>query len=116
MSVKQVSRAGKGNDDMIGKMVTALAGNSIAKSIGGASAGPIGLAIGAAVPVILPRVARRFGPLGMVTAAVGTMVLTRYVARRAEERHAAEAAKPVAPAVPLPTGVAASEAGARTAA
>lgn len=107
---------------MIGKLVTALAGNSIAKSIGGASAGPIGLAVGAAAPVVLPRVARRLGPLGMVTAAVGTMFLTRYLARRAEERHAAEAtnaadtAKPVAPAVTLPTGGTATETGAKTAA
>jgi uncharacterized protein YqgC (DUF456 family) len=76
---------------MIGKIVTALAGRTIARTVGGAAAGPAGALIGAAVPLILPRAARALGPFGMLAAAVGGLLFTRWMDRRAE-RKAAETA------------------------
>ena len=67
---------------MIGKIVSAVAGRSVARTIGGAAAGPAGAVIGAALPVVLPSVARRLGPLGMVAAAVGGLLFTRWLERR----------------------------------
>ncbi|MGL6043620.1 MAG: hypothetical protein ACRC1J_06815 [Sandaracinobacteroides sp.] len=67
---------------MIGKIVTALAGRTIARTVGGAAAGPAGAIIGAAVPIVLPRVARALGPFGMIAAAVGGMLFTRWLERR----------------------------------
>jgi len=71
---------------MIAKIVTALAGRTLARSIGGVSAGPAGAIVGAALPIILPQIARRLGPVGMIAAAVGGYFFTRYLARRAERR------------------------------
>lgn len=71
---------------MIGKIVTALAGRSIARTVGGASAGPAGALIGAAIPVILPRAARALGPVGMIAAAVGGLLFTRWMDRRTERK------------------------------
>lgn len=71
---------------MIGKIVTALAGRTIARTIGGAAAGPAGALIGAAIPVVLPRAARALGPVGMVAAAVGGMLFTRWLERRNERK------------------------------
>ncbi len=76
---------------MIGKIVTALAGRTIARTIGGAAAGPAGALIGAAIPVVLPRAARALGPVGMVAAAVGGLLFNRWLERR-NERKAAETA------------------------
>lgn len=76
---------------MIGKIITALAGRSLARSIGGASAGPIGVVVGAALPAVLPRMARRLGPLGMAAAAVGGIAFARRAARRHAAREAAAA-------------------------
>ena len=67
---------------MIGKLVSALAGRSLAQTIGGVSAGPVGAAIGLAVPIVLPTVARRLGPVGMIAAAVGSVVFARWLERR----------------------------------
>ena len=67
---------------MIGKVMTALAGRSIAQTLGGAAAGPAGAVIGAAVPVVLPRVARALGPVGMVGVAVGGLLFKRWLDRR----------------------------------
>lgn len=67
---------------MIGKVVSAVAGRSVARTIGGTAAGPAGVLIGAALPVVLPSVARRLGPLGMVVAAVGGVLFTRWLERR----------------------------------
>jgi len=67
---------------MIGKIVTAIAGRSIARSMGGAAAGPAGALIGAALPVVLPTAARALGPLGMVAAALGGVLFTRWLERR----------------------------------
>jgi hypothetical protein len=76
---------------MIGKIVTALAGRTIARTIGGAAAGPAGALIGAAIPVVLPRAARALGPVGMVAAAIGGLLFTRWLERR-NARKAIEAA------------------------
>ena len=71
---------------MIGKFVSALAGRSLARTIGGVSAGPIGAAVGLAVPIVLPTVARRLGPVGMVAAAVGSVAFARWLERRSVRR------------------------------
>lgn len=74
---------------MIGKIVTALAGRSIAQTIGGTAAGPAGALIGAAIPVVLPRVARALGPAGMIAVAVGGFLFNRWLDRRNERQAAA---------------------------
>lgn len=71
---------------MIGKIVSALAGRSIAQTLGGASAGPAGALVGAAIPVVLPRIARTLGPVGMIAAAVGGIMFTRWLERRNERK------------------------------
>jgi uncharacterized protein YqgC (DUF456 family) len=71
---------------MIGKIVTALAGRTIARTVGGAAAGPAGALIGAAIPVVLPRAARALGPVGMIAAAVGGLLFTRWLERRNERK------------------------------
>ena len=53
---------------MIGKVMTALAGRSIARTVGGAAAGPAGAVIGAAVPVVMPRLARTLRALSPLRA------------------------------------------------
>jgi len=92
---------------MIGKLVTALAGRTLARSIGGVAAGPAGAIIGATLPVILPQIARRLGPVGMVAAAVGGYVFTRYLERRAARRD-------VQPPVATPEAVLGASAGPKT--
>ena len=71
---------------MIGKIITALAGRTLARSIGGVAAGPAGAIVGATLPIILPQIARRLGPVGMIAAAVGGYAFTRYLEKRAERR------------------------------
>ncbi len=73
---------------MLGKVISAVAGRSIARTVGGAAAGPAGAVVGMAVPVILPRVARTLGPLGMVAAAVGGVLFTRWLERRNTRKEA----------------------------
>lgn len=75
---------------MIGKIVSAVAGRSFARTIGGTAAGPAGALIGAALPVVLPAFARRMGPAGMAVAAVGGLLFSRWLERR-NARRAAEA-------------------------
>lgn len=82
---------------MIGKVVTAIAGRSVARTIGGASAGPAGAIIGAALPVVLPRMARALGPMGMLVAAVGGMLFKRWMSRRKERQAALASLPPRAP-------------------
>ena len=67
---------------MIGKIVSAVAGRSVARTVGGSAAGPAGALIGAALPVVLPAFARRLGPAGMVAAAVGGLLFKRWLERR----------------------------------
>ncbi|WP_448581807.1 hypothetical protein [Thermaurantiacus sp.] len=73
---------------MIGQIVTALAGRSLARTVGGTGAGPIGAVVGAALPTAIPFIARRLGPVGMVAAAVGSYVVARALARRAGSKAA----------------------------
>ena len=86
---------------MIGKIVSAMAGRSVARTVGGTAAGPAGAVIGAALPVVLPAVARRLGPTGMVVAAVGGMLFTRWLERRnARKKAEAQALATLPPRTP----------------
>ncbi|MCS6986995.1 MAG: hypothetical protein NZM40_06120 [Sphingomonadaceae bacterium] len=67
---------------MLAQIVTALAGRSLARTLGGAAAGPVGAVVGAALPAALPWMARRLGPAGMVAAALGSLLVTRWMAER----------------------------------
>ncbi len=64
---------------MLGRIVTMVAGRSIARTVGGAASGPAGAVIG----VLLPTVLRRMGPLGMIVAALGGFVVKRAMKRYA---------------------------------
>ncbi|QYE36202.1 MULTISPECIES: hypothetical protein [Sphingosinicellaceae] len=64
---------------MLGRLVSMIAGRSIARTIGGAASGPAGAAIG----VLLPTVLRRMGPQGMIVAALGG-----YVVKKAMKKYA----------------------------
>lgn len=86
---------------MIGKIVTAVAGRTVARSIGGATAGPAGMIVGAALPIVLPRLAATLGPFGMVAAALGTLFFGRYLKRRAERRVVTAGLPPSDPAAVL---------------
>ena len=79
---------------LVAKVVTSLAGRAVAQSLGGASAGPVGMVLGAA----LPFVARRLGPVGMVGVAVGAWAITKMLKAQAE----ADAARPPIMTLPLP--------------
>ena len=71
---------------MLGRLVTMIAGRTVARHIGGAVAGPAGLVVGA----LLPTVLRRLGPAGMVAAMVGS-----YAVRKMSDKHRkAEAGQP----------------------
>ncbi len=52
---------------MLGRIISMVAGRSIARTVGGAASGPAGAVIG----VLLPTVLRRMGPQGMILAALG---------------------------------------------
>ncbi len=67
---------------MIGRVVSMMAGRSVARTVGGVAAGPAGTVIG----LLLPTILRRLGPGGMIAAAVGG-----HVVRRALKKHAAGA-------------------------
>jgi hypothetical protein len=86
---------------MIGKIVSGLAGRSVARTIGGSSAGPAGALIGAALPVLIPTLARRLGPVGMIGVAVGGALFTRWLERRAERQKTQAGLPPHTPAVVL---------------
>ena len=58
---------------MIGRIVSMVAGRSLARTIGGVAAGPAGTVVG----LLLPTVLRRLGPGGMIAAAVGGHVVRR---------------------------------------
>ena len=70
---------------MFGRIITSIAGGAIARQVGGAAAGPIGVAAGAVLPMLL----RRLGPVGMIGVAIGGFVVKRVVDR---ERARADAA------------------------
>ena len=64
---------------LVGRVVTAVAGRTAARSVGGVAAGPAGLVLGATLPML----ARRLGPMGMVGVAVGAWAVNRIIAKRA---------------------------------
>ena len=80
---------------VFGRIISALAGRALARTVGGAAAGPAGMVIGAA----LPMVARRLGPLGMAGLAVGAWavgkVAGKYGAEKPAEIGAAALAQPL---------------------
>ncbi len=59
---------------VFGRLVTAFAGQALARTVGGAAAGPAGAVLGFA----LPMVAKRLGPLGMAGMAIGAWAVHRY--------------------------------------
>lgn len=63
---------------LLGRLVTAVAGRAVARTVGGAAAGPAGLILGTALPML----ARRLGPMGMVGVAVGAWAVNRILTRR----------------------------------
>ncbi len=64
---------------MLGRIISMVAGRSIARTVGGAASGPAGAMIG----VLLPTVLRRMGPQGMIVAALGG-----YVVKKAMKKYA----------------------------
>ena len=63
---------------MIGRIVSALAGRSMARNAPGGMGGMGGMALGAA----LPTLARRMGPMGMIAAAAGGYAVKRMLDKR----------------------------------
>lgn len=63
---------------MIGRIVSALAGRSIARNVGTTAGGLRGAAIGAALPTVM----RRMGPVGMIAAAAGGYAVKRMLDKR----------------------------------
>jgi hypothetical protein len=63
---------------MIGRIVGALAGRSMARNMPGGMGGMGGMALGAA----LPTLARRMGPMGMIAAAAGGYAVKRMMDKR----------------------------------
>ncbi len=80
----------------IGRMATALATRRVARSVGGASAGPLGMAVGVALPTIV----RTLGPAGMVALVVGGWAVKKVMEKR--ERAAEDKLMPMAPANAAP--------------
>jgi hypothetical protein len=62
---------------MIGKVIGAMAGERLAKQLGGIS-GPGGALLGVGAAAVL----RRLGPVGMIGAAIGGYALKKYLERR----------------------------------
>jgi hypothetical protein len=59
---------------MIGKIIGAMAGASMAKNTRGGMKGPGGAILGAGAVAV----ARRFGPMGLVAGALGGYLLKRH--------------------------------------
>ncbi len=70
---------------MIGRILTALAGRSIARNVGTVAGGTRGALIGAALPTVL----RRMGPVGLIAAAAGGYAVKRHLDKKAAEDAAA---------------------------
>jgi hypothetical protein len=79
---------------IMGRIVTAVAGRAVARSVGGIAAGPAGLVLGAALPML----ARRLGPMGMIGVAVGAWAINKVIVERAAALPEAATA-PVLPAI-----------------
>ncbi|MEY2883710.1 MAG: hypothetical protein RL490_1434 [Pseudomonadota bacterium] len=67
---------------MLRSLITATAGDMLARRLGGASAGRAGALIGFALPFI----ARRAGPAGMIGAAVGAWAVGKLLQSEAAKR------------------------------
>lgn len=63
----------------VSRVVTGLATRQVARSVGGASAGPVGMALGLALPMVV----RTLGPMGMVGLVVGGWAVKKVLERRA---------------------------------
>ena len=83
---------------LITRIASFAATRALAGTLGAAAGGPMGAAAG----LLLPAVARRLGPWGMVGLAAGSFVVRR-LARSAEARAAAQAATPPAARQPIVT-------------
>jgi hypothetical protein len=66
----------------IARLATSLATRQVARTLGGASAGPVGVVVGVALPMLV----RALGPAGMVGLALGGMVVRRALERRQANR------------------------------
>ncbi|WP_439534192.1 hypothetical protein [Polymorphobacter sp.] len=82
---------------LMGRTMMAMAARTVGRSLGGASAGPIGLAVGVALPVLT----RSLGPAGMVALAVGSWAVRRAVVRNEKKRTAVQPVV-VPPVTPTP--------------
>jgi len=78
---------------MMGRTVMGLAARAVGRTLGGASAGPLGLAIG----IALPMVTRALGPAGMVGLALGSWAVKRTMEKKRQ-------ARPQSRAKPRPQG------------
>lgn len=67
---------------MLRSLITAAAGDMLARRLGGASAGRAGAMIGLALPFI----AKRAGPAGMIGAAVGAWAVSKLLQSEATKR------------------------------
>lgn len=67
---------------MIGRIVSALAGRSVARNVGSTAGGLRGAAIGAALPTVM----RRMGPMGMIAAAAGGYAVKKLIDKRRAEQ------------------------------
>jgi hypothetical protein len=76
---------------LITRIASFAATRALAGTLGAAAGGPMGAAAG----LLLPAVARRLGPWGVIGVAVGSYAVRR-LARAAETRAAAKAATPAA--------------------
>lgn len=83
---------------MIGNLVSAMAGRTLAKTFGGVAAGPAGTVIGLA----LPFVAKRMGPVGMIGMAVGAWAINRILKDQAEKTAAPVMRQPLVTPPPVP--------------
>jgi hypothetical protein len=63
---------------MLGRLVSSVAGQTLARTIGSA-AGPAGTVLGIAVPFM----AKRLGPWGLAGMALGALVVNRMMAEKA---------------------------------
>ena len=84
---------------MIGRIVSALAGRSIARNAPGGMGGMGGMALGAAVPTLI----RRMGPMGMIAAAAGGYAVKRMLDKRRAQSVTMGGATPAAPYRSAPT-------------
>lgn len=81
----------------VGRLVTAIAGQALARTVGGMAAGPAGAVLGFALPVV----ARRLGPLGMAGMAVGAWAIHRYATAQADKPVPLEKRQPVVTPPPV---------------